>query len=229
MAPLGAEMYRQRRLVILPGNAAIEIRIIVLADLAFLLRPERRAVCDLCRFCSGLFDDRDRNRHVTGLLLDDALDRPARGEGLGLVHQMQRNARTARRRVCEIDRRNRVAALAVGCPVPGLVGTGAAGNDIDIVGDHEGRIEAHAELADELGAVLVLRCFDPLHEGARAGACNRAQRFDKLVAAHADAVVLDDQAGILLVERQRDARGGIAAEELRGDDRFVAQIGRAHV
>lgn len=41
---------------------------------------------------------------------------------------------------------------------------------------------------------------------------------------HAYAIVLDRKTGILLIERQRDARGGVAAKELRRDDRFVAQL-----
>jgi hypothetical protein len=46
------------------------------------------------------------------------------------------------------------AGLAVAGPAPGLVFAGLAGDDLDLVGDHEGAVEADAELADEVGVLL---------------------------------------------------------------------------
>src|SRR3546814_9804513 len=44
---------------------------------------------------------------------------------------------------------DREAAFSVRAPRPGLRLSGLAARDLDRVGDHEGRIEADAELADE--------------------------------------------------------------------------------
>jgi len=46
------------------------------------------------------------------------------------------------------------AGLAVGDPVPGSVFTCFAGDDFYTVGDHEGAVEADAELADEVRVFL---------------------------------------------------------------------------
>ena len=46
------------------------------------------------------------------------------------------------------------AGLAVAGPAPGLLFAGFAGDDFDAVGDHEGAVEADAELADEVGVLL---------------------------------------------------------------------------
>ena len=193
---LGAEMDGQRRLVELPGNAAVEIGVFRGLDLGLRLGPQRRAVGDLRRLGARLLDDRDRHRHVAGLRLDHALDGVALGVGLGVVHQMQHDAgaaRAARRRASA--GRDRERALAVGRPAPGLVAAGAARDHVDAVGDHEGRIEADAELADErLAPRRSLRRLEPLQKGLGAGARDGAERLDHLVAAHADAVVLDGEA-----------------------------------
>ena len=108
---------------------------------------------------------------------------------------------------------------------PGLVAAGAARDHVDPVGHHEGRIEADAELADQLRALAGLAGFDAFHERLRAGARDGAERLDHLVAAHADAVVLDRRACLLVrVERERDARLRVVAEQCRLGDRLVAQL-----
>ena len=45
------------------------------------------------------------------------------------------------------------AGLAVGGPPEGLVFAGLAGEDLDLVGDHEDGVEADAELSDEVGVL----------------------------------------------------------------------------
>ena len=47
-------------------------------------------------------------------------------------------------------------AAARGRPDKNLIGTGAAAGDDDALDDHERRIEANTELADQVGAVLGL-------------------------------------------------------------------------
>ena len=91
-------------------------------------------------------------------------------------------------------------------------------------GDHEGGIEADAELADQRRALAALRGLDPVHEGLGAGARDRAERLDHLVAAHADAVVLDGEGAVVGIDHERDAGLGIVAEQGRVGDRLVAQL-----
>ena len=116
-------------------------------------------------------------------------------------------------------------ALAVRRPAPGLPGAGAARLDDDLVGHHEGRIEADAELADQrlrlgpgvLGGELV-------EKGFGAGAGDRAEACGQILAGHADAVVGDGQGLGVLVERDRDREGRAVGDELGLGDRLVAQL-----
>ena len=84
----------------------------------------------------------------------------------------------------------RELAVAARLPVHARSGIepGAARIDVDPVGDDERGIEADAELADQL-RVLLLVAGHAREEfgGARLG--NRAEMLDRLLAAHADAVV----------------------------------------
>ena len=57
----------------------------------------------------------------------------------------------------------------------------------DAIGDHEGRVEADAELADQAGAVLGLG--QPGEKGFGAGTRDGAEIVDQLLPVHADAVV----------------------------------------
>jgi hypothetical protein len=85
-----------------------------------------------------------------------------------------------------------VGAVAFGFPAGGFLFAGAAGEEGHAVGDHEGGVEADAELADEFGRDGVLFEFLPLAEELLgAGAGDGADVLDDLVAAHADAGVVD--------------------------------------
>src|SRR5690606_40577873 len=77
---------------------------------------------------------------------------------------------------------------------------------------------------DQLGALAGFRGLDALHEGARAGAGDGAERLDQFVAAHADAVVLDRQTLCIRIGRNRDRVLRIVAEQFRVLDRLVAQL-----
>ena len=99
-------------------------------------------------------------------------------------------------------------AGAVGCPGEGLLAAGLAGGDLHPVGDHEGGVEADAELADQAGAVLRLGVGQGLAEGAGAGAGDGAEVVDHLLPGHADAVVGDQQGAGLLVGDDADLRLG---------------------
>ena len=76
---------------------------------------------------------------------------------------------------------------------------GAARFHRDLVGHDEARIEAHAELADELG-VLLLVARQAAHELLGAALGDGAQVLDGFLARHADAVVADGERALALVE-----------------------------
>ena len=94
---------------------------------------------------------------------------------------------------------------------------GLARGDLDPVGDHEGGIEADAELADQAGPLLRLRLGQRCAEHARAGAGDGAQVVDQLLPRHADAVIGDQQRAGLLVGDDADLGLG------RGRERGVGQ------
>ena len=89
---------------------------------------------------------------------------------------------------------------------------GLARRHLDPVGDHEGGIEADAELADQAGPVLGLGGGQRRAERAGAGAGDGAQVVDQLLPAHADAVVGDQQGAGVLVGHDADLRLGRRGE-----------------
>ena len=221
----GVEVDRQCRLVELSGNAAIKIGVVGRLDFGFRLGPKRGTVADFGGLGAGLFDNRNRHRHVTRLRPDEALDRRPFGVAGRIRHQMQYDAGAPPRRLGRhrIDRRDGEAAFAVGRPHPGRVRTGAPRNHVHPVGDHEGRIEADAEPADQRGFLVRLGGFDPVDEGFGAGPGDGAERLHHLLAAHADAVVFDGELFGIRIEPDRDPRLRIVAEQRGRGDRFVAQ------
>lgn len=80
--------------------------------------------------------------------------------------------------------------------------------DGDAVRHDEARVEAHAELADQLG-VLLLVAFQLGHELPSAALGNGAQMRGSFVGAHADAVVADGQGLGLLVEADAHFQVGV--------------------
>ena len=70
---------------------------------------------------------------------------------------------------------------------------------------------------------LALRRFEPIEKGLGARARNRAERLYHLLAAHADAVVLDGEGPLVGIDGECDARLDVIAEQRRLGDRVVAQ------
>ena len=107
----------------------------------------------------------------------------------------------------------------------GLVGARAARLDHDLVGDHEGRIEADAELADQrLRFALGVLGGELVEKGLGAGAGDGAEARGQVLAAHADPVVGNREGLGVLVERDRDREGRAVGDQLRVGDRLVAQL-----
>jgi hypothetical protein len=100
---------------------------------------------------------------------------------------------------------------------------GAAGGERDPVGDDEAGIEADAELADELG-ILLLVAGELAEELLGAGLGDGADVLDHLLAAHADAVVADGDGLGILVHADLDLQFGILLEQGRVGQGLEAQL-----
>ena len=94
-----------------------------------------------------------------------------------------------------------VAVGAVGDPLVGLVGAVLPGDDGDFACHHEGGIEAHAELADDIDVFLLLH---GLLEAQGAGLGDGAQVLLHLLLAHADAVIRHGEGAVFLVPGDGD-------------------------
>ena len=86
-----AKMDRCGGLVILSRNTTVEIGVFVLGYLGLRPGPERGPVGEGDLIGARLRDQRDRDGYMAGLFLNDALQGPALGIGLGLLHQVQRH------------------------------------------------------------------------------------------------------------------------------------------
>ena len=162
------------------------------------------------------------------MLAHDALHPRGLGVLVRGIVEMQHDARAARRRVLDRQWRDRKSALSVRCPAPGLGGARASQIDGHFVGDHEGRIEANAELADQgrrLPSFLVgaLR-GELLEKSPRAGTCNRAERLDQLLPTHAHTVVGEGQRLLVGIDGQGDREGVPVFDQFGFGERLVTQF-----
>ena len=118
-----------------------------------------------------------------------------------------------------------VGALTRGLPARTAGIAGLAGDERDPVGDHERRVEAHAELADQFpGGRGVPRLPQFAQQLRGAGAGDRADQPDHLVTAHADAVVADGQGALLRVDLDLDVQVGSVDLEVLVDHRLDPQL-----
>src|SRR5690606_3497328 len=115
--------------------------------------------------------------------------------------------------------------LAFRGPVHAFAGghTGTAAVDIHLVGDDEGRIEAHAKLANQLGILLGVT-GEVFHEVGGAGLGDGAQVRNNILTAHADAVVFEGDGLGVLVEAQANFQLGAAFQQLGLGQRLEAQL-----
>ena len=88
-----------------------------------------------------------------------------------------------------------VALNAGGFPLPGGILALGAGNDGHFLGNHKGRVEADAELTDDVDIVALVLGLEV--ERTRLG--DGAQVLFQFVLRHADAVVADGQRAALLI------------------------------
>lgn len=116
-------------------------------------------------------------------------------------------------------------AVAVGFPLNGFLGLGArlAGDDRHAVRDDEGGVKAHAELADELG-VLLLFARELGHEGFGARLGDGAEVFVGFGERHADAVVGDGERARFRIGLDADREDRIIGRQFGLREREKAQL-----
>lgn len=224
-------MAPRQRVARIVRNVLVELLIFLLADLALGARPQRAGAVDrfplrLCRrigvFAVMFLAHFDRQADMVGILLEDAAQRPAVGKAVFAFFQLQHDAGAA---LGLVDAGDFELAFATRGPMHAFVGgqAGAARIHVDLVGDDEGAIEPHAELADQVG-VLLLVAAQVLKEVGSAGLGDRAQMRDRIFAAHADAVVVDGDGARVLVVVHANAQLAAAFQQFRLHQCFETQL-----
>ena len=211
------------------GDVLVELGVLLVLDLRLGSRPQRAGLVDGLPFGRGglvfavvLLRHLDGQADVVGVLLDDAAQLPAVGEAFLAFLQVQHDAGAA---LCLVDRGDLEIAFAGAGPVHALAGgqAGATAEHVHAVGHDEGAVKAHAELSDQVG-VLLLVAAEGAQELARAGLGDGAQVRDGLVAAHADAVVVDGDRARVGIEADADAHAGVFLQQLRVLQRLEPQL-----
>ncbi len=194
----------------------VESLVVLVLQLGLGAGPESAGLVQ--RLFLAVVDQHDGQAEVVGILLHQVAQAFRLQELLVFRAQVQDHLGAA---VGFVVRLNLVGAFAVRIPAHAF-GVAAPGQHADFLGDDKGGIEADAELADQL-RVLGLVAAQGLEEFFGAGASDGAEVFDHLVAAHADAVVLDGQGAAGGVRDQLDAQG-IAAQQFRPGQGLEAQL-----
>ena len=223
LTPLGAVMQRHRRFVEGAGDRLVGLRIVFRRQIRFRPLPQRAGRIDLPRLTLlGL--EQDRKLDVVGIGADNPLDLESFQIFCRVRLQVQNDFRAARDALGVVfTRRSDIEPVAAGrCPGPDLFGSSAATGDNDAIGDHEGRVEADPELADQPGAVLG---FGQAGEkGFGAGTRDGAEVVDQFLPVHADAVIGYRQRAGLLVRRDADFGRLAVGDQVGRRDRLVAQF-----
>jgi len=177
-------------------------------------------------FLPFLFFHEDGQRDVVGILADDLLELPGVEVFVGVVAQVQRDAGAALR---ARDVGHLEVARAGARPAHALLGrqARAARFDRDPVGHDEARIEAHAELADELAefrSLGLLLSAELAHEVLGTTLGDGAEVVDGFLARQADALVGDGDGARGLVESEAHIQVGLVFVQLGMIDGLEAQL-----
>ncbi len=210
------------------GDVLVELLVLVVGDLALGAVPDR------LHRVERLVAELDRVRDEVRVALHDVAEHLLVGVVAHAVLGVDRAQVQRDRRAClgALALPDRVRAVARGLPLGRGGGAGLAGGQRDLGGDHERRVEADAELADQVG-----------HRGlrvARAGRLDgglellgprlrdRADVLDHLLAGHPDPAVVDGEgAGLgagLEPDAERAGGGQLGAGELL-EPELVERIG----
>ena len=196
---------------------AVEFRVLVFGDVGPRPGPERGRLVD--GFLAAAVHEHDRQRDMVRIGLDDAPERRGFEERILAVADMQGHRGAASRALGLADGE---LAEPFGSPAPGPVLAGAAACHLDPVGNHEGGIEADAELPDQ-GHVLGRIVRHLFEIGGGAGARDGAEIGDQPVAVHPDPVIGDGYGPRLRIQLDPDPELGIVFGQPGLGDRFVAQ------
>ena len=159
---------------------------------------------------------------VLGVTIDQAGDVALLGVFARVFFQMQQDFGAALGFALRLDGEGAVADAR---PVHASVGlsVSAAREDFDFVGDHERRVKADAELADDVGlvaaAVVELR-----QEFGAAGFGDGAEVGYYFLFAHADAVIADRYGLGFAIDADADRQLAILRQQLVVADGLVAQF-----
>ena len=229
--------------VVRPGKRILKVVTQVLIELLVLLfghfsgihGPKRLGVVDLHPIPGArrlvfaflgsfvlFFPEHHRHGDVIGILGDGGAHRPGFEEFFAIGLEVQRDARTAG---FTRDGLARVSAFTRAFPANGFVCGGLGGTRFHrhLVGHDEGRVEAHAELTDQL-AVLCLIPGEVAQEVCRAALGDRAQMQIGFFERHADAVVRHGKRLGVLVDLHSDAESRIVTQQRRIGDGKEAQL-----
>ena len=165
----------------------------------------------------------DRVADVVGVFLHQLLKLPRLQEArillvLGVSLQRHDHVRTG---ALALGRLHRVPVRTGGGPLPRLVGSILLGDDCHGVGHHERRVEAHAELADDVDIVLLLHVLLELEASRLA---DRAEVVFQLVFVHADTVVAHGERPAGLVDLQLNCEITAAEADLFVRQRLICQL-----
>src|SRR6185312_5278403 len=225
LAAFDAVVRPRQRVVEIVAERLVEALVVLVADLALGFGPQRGGGVGALELVGRLavFFGRhaDREGDVVGVLADQRLQLPALEELVLVCLQVQDHRGAALRLV---DRLQRILALAVALPLHALAGRriGAAGDHGDLVGDHEGGVEAHAELADQ-PRVGLLFAQHRLEEAPGAGAGDGADIGHHLVADHADAVVVDGDGARIRIPAHVDMQLAVTGHQLGLGDQLAQE------
>ena len=170
----------------------------------------------------------DGQGDVVGVLANDATQLPGGEEFVLTFAQVQGDVGAAGGFGDGVDFE---IASAFAAPAHALFGlqASAARFDGDAVGDDVAAVKAHAELANELG-VFLLVAGETAHEVLGAALGDGAEVVDRLLRAHADAVVADGDGAVGLVDQHAHVEVGrvfIQGAVIEGlEAQLVARVGR---
>ena len=219
-----------QRVVEIVRDGLVELAVLLVGDVGLAARPQRAGLVHRLPLVllhllvllgvPLLLGHEDGQRDVVGIAAQDLAQLPAVEQFVFVGAQVQRDVGAARGLVGGGDGE---FALAVGLPADRVGRAGAAADHRDLVGHDERGIEAHAELADELG-VFLLVARELREELARARAGDGAQVGDGLVPRQADAVVGNGDGARRLVVGHADGQIAVAGQQLGMVDGLEAQL-----
>ena len=212
-------LFRDVLLVLLPdGHHGVE-------RLNFPVALVFRLVGILCLFLhTALFHFHlDRVADVVGVLLHQLLQLPRLEEArillvVGVGLERHDDVRTGSVTLGGLDG---ITVSAGGRPLPRFVRTVLSRNDRHVLGHHERRVEAHAELAND---VNILGLLHVLLELQAAGAADGTEVILHLVAIHADAVVRHRQRPCIRVGFEQNGKVAAVQADLFIRQRQIRQL-----